>query len=415
MAKPNRVCSMYKYPIFQSEEGLLLAKLAGQQTKLPNDDPGCFIGIEVEVENTQALDGLQMWTVTKDNSLRNNGYEFVSKPIRGRLVELALVELEAHLKKRTPKHTFSDRTSVHIHVNVRHLEMEQLASLILLYTALEPLFFKYTEKIPNANRRENNYCVPIEDSKSFIRYMAGVGNYYKHKNPEYLKNSIEGWKKYTALNLLPIINQGTIEFRHMGGNIDVPYIMTWINMILSLRKYCRETSTDVIKSELFSLNTNSQYSYFINKVLGTDPGIPFDELMNLLEDSVASTKDIFVTIDVLGKEEISVRDFLKTPLAVSFNSLYAGLQFNQPNQNNKELSLINRAISSLEGYIKEIKEGWDDEDDMSDDAKNAIEEYEEQIHTHTKRKKEILETMNVDINTLPEYTTPRFRHDLFPI
>lgn len=52
---------------------------------------------------------------------------------------------------------------------------------------------------------------------------------------------------------------------------------------------------------------------------------------------------------------------------------------------------------------------------MSDDAKNAIEEYEEQIHTHTKRKKEILETMNVDINTLPEYTTPRFRHDLFPI
>ena len=164
-----RLSNMFDYSLMKTKESSQLALLAdvGWKPSMKIVDPSCWIGIEVEVENVPNAhhEQFKFWKKIVDGSLRNNGYEYVSPPLRGKLIEAALLELDSHLKGMNPHYEFSDRTSVHIHMNVRHLTPEQLVMFLITYIALEPLFFKYTEKVPNSQREENNYCVPVNASK----------------------------------------------------------------------------------------------------------------------------------------------------------------------------------------------------------------------------------------------------------
>lgn len=385
MKKSNRVCNLFQYPIFVSEEFELLNHFKQTVTKFPISDPGCFIGIEVEVERTAPIEGLKLWNVTKDGSLRNDGYEFVSKPIRGRLIECALLELNNALNKHTPNHEFSDRTSVHIHTNVRHMEIEHVANFILLYLALEPIFFRYTEKIQNTNRRENNYCVPIEESKSHLCLLQNLGMYYATMDVQWMRSIVHNWRKYTAFNLLPMESIGTIEFRHMGGTIDVPYIMDWVNMILSMRKYARTTKTEDIKKELFMLNTNSNYANFLHSVLGIELEIPFNSLMDLLEDSVASTKQVFAAKESMKAAELSINDvmnspFVKLALASGIHIHYSG----GDEKYKKHVTRLDFSIADQEQLIEDFLE--DNGQDLSDDDKETLEGFEEQLRKFRKER-----------------------------
>lgn len=376
MKNDMRVCNLYKYGIFDPKEQEQLAAWQHTEAHYSNPDPGCFVGIEVEVENTKMFDNLTLWTSTEDGSLRNNGLEYVSKPVRGKMIEMALRELVHALKSKAPKHEFSDRTSIHVHLNVRHMSVEQLANFILVYLALEPIFFKYTEGIPNSNRRENNYCVPIEDSKSHLSLLHNLGNYYHSKDTKWLKRLVEEWKKYTAFNLIPILNQGTVEFRHMGGTMDVPYIMTWINMILSMRKYVRTTPTEVIKTALFQLNTNSAYSNYLSAVLGTELNIPFDELLPLLEDSVASTKEIFAVLDLAEKEQISIEDICTSPMISSLN-LWGIKVFHSlgASELTGRIDALQRRINSFNCSILEVEETNGEDGDPMDWPEDVLDHY----------------------------------------
>ena len=59
-------------------------------------DPKAVVGIEVEVENILSIDPnltLGFWEIDEDSSLRNNGREFISKPISSQFVRPALIHL----------------------------------------------------------------------------------------------------------------------------------------------------------------------------------------------------------------------------------------------------------------------------------------------------------------------------------
>lgn len=186
-----------------------------------DDEENPFLcGCEYEIEHildydTESLDRLGV-IVTEDNSLRNNGREFIS-PICNIDKQITVFQTLASCVI-TGEHRFSDRTSIHVHVNVRSLSIEALKEFLLLYALVEPLFFNYVGKT-----RENSiYCVPLGTTYLPSLYKEPIGIILKK------------WHKYTALNLLPVLGGdgskklGSVEFRHMFGtsmkNEFVPFL-----------------------------------------------------------------------------------------------------------------------------------------------------------------------------------------------
>lgn len=115
---------------------------------------GC--GIEVEVENAGPKE-LAGWNIVEDHSLRNRGMEYVTKI--GKRVHNIFPMLEQLFKyARENNWAISDRTSIHVHINVQNLTLDQLNSLIILYTIFERPLFQYAAD----ERRSNVFCVPLE-------------------------------------------------------------------------------------------------------------------------------------------------------------------------------------------------------------------------------------------------------------
>lgn len=225
----------------------------GYQNTLPIVDKNTYIGVEVEVENVKIFKQTSpYWRMIEDGSLRNSGREFITPPIRAWRVERALMQLfNVDLNHDID---FSERTSIHIHMNIRTLTVPQLESLIITYILFEKVLFNF---IGN-NRYNNIFCVPIVETDIGENLLNMITN----KNPEV------SWQKYTALNLLPIMDKGTIEFRHMSGTKDIERLITWINLLLSLKKFALQKSPEYIWKRINTLNTTSEYRLFAEEVFG---------------------------------------------------------------------------------------------------------------------------------------------------
>jgi hypothetical protein len=219
----------------------------------PVVDKNTYLGIEVEVENVQTYRRASpYWTVKEDGSLRNHGREFVTPPIRAWRVEHALYKLFNN--ELNSDIDFSERTSIHVHMNIRTLTIKQLEALVLTYIVFEKVLFNYVGE----DRYNNIFCVPIVETD--------IG--YSFRDLISQSNPNTAWQKYTALNLLPIMQLGTIEFRHLGGTSDIETLMTWINMLLSLKKFALQKDPEYIWNRIQTLNTTSEYRIFGEEVFG---------------------------------------------------------------------------------------------------------------------------------------------------
>lgn len=237
-------------------------------------DKKTLLGIEVEVENVPDAGSLLLlsptssgkhqwlWKAVEDGSLRNFGREFVSLPISGDNIMKSLQFLKTSFEttKGLENYEFTNRTSVHIHMNVCDMTVEQVATLLLGYALVEPFLY---DTFVGGDRRYNIFSVPITDSSlsnQVRRILQG--------EPKTLFDGILGWQKYTGLNLIPIRSQGTVEFRQMLGTLDLTKLNNWINIILSLKRFALITSLDEAKSLALSINTTSAYSELITRILG---------------------------------------------------------------------------------------------------------------------------------------------------
>src|SRR3990167_932191 len=220
-------------------------------------DPKTHVGIEVEVENVSYINPnipLCFWKITEDGSLRNHGKEFKSAAISLRHAQLAL---ELLFQGLNPDIDFSKRTSIHVHVDVRGLTINQLLTLLFVYTVVENLLFKFTQ----SDRRNSIFCTPITETTLLtdlnIRDPVSLENHFKHI-----------WKKYSALNILPITTFGTVEFRQMPGTRDITKLCIWLDLLSRIRLFAyQHTLVDVLNT-IYNLNTNSQYRKFIESIFG---------------------------------------------------------------------------------------------------------------------------------------------------
>lgn len=211
-----------------------------------------LIGIEVEVENYQGGNGNlnRAWAQIEDGSLRNNGVEFITKPIKA-IHAPACLQYLMHSYLNTDV-CYSPRTSVHIHLNVQDLVLSQVQDIIMLYAVFEKLFYKYAGR----GRQKNIYCVPMSDC-DLMPHLTDRGH-----------DRLRTWSKYTGLNVLTISNYGTIEFRHMHGTNDVEKLSTWINLICRFKAYVKENSSKHIRSLIAEMNDGFDFPRLMHEVFG---------------------------------------------------------------------------------------------------------------------------------------------------
>ncbi len=183
---------------------------------------GYFVaGVECEIEGLRDIkeralsnNGIR---IESEGSLRNGGREFLLPPRRTPDC-LALFE-QLHSKWLLySEEAFHPRTSTHVHVNVQTSTMEQVQSLLYLYSIFEPLAFAFV----GDERKNNIHCVPL--SMTYMPQQYG----------KTFDVTVDGWHKYTAFNLLPLKDLGTVEFRHLEGTGDSKRFAAWLGFLETL-------------------------------------------------------------------------------------------------------------------------------------------------------------------------------------
>ena len=240
--------------------------------------PHLLYGVELEIEG---VGDAENWKVPglhteRDGSLRNNGMEFITAPMT--YSNLAYC-LEMFFKKNPiTKDNYSERTSIHVHTNCLPLTWEQVQSLCLVYQVLEKLLFLWVGE----DRDKNIFCVPWHQTNLTYKTLS--------KSPDHTR--FRNWQKYTALNLLPLYTQGTVEWRHMNGHCDVERILLWCRLINCIYGYVLSTSLEDIKKQLMQLNVSSEYGQILVTIFkdlsGTFLQMPRYE--KYLEEGVLDTK-----------------------------------------------------------------------------------------------------------------------------
>lgn len=268
-----KLSTLFKYNSLQRYDGLPgVLKVASQKIKF---------GVEIEAEYAVDIDTGSFKTVN-DYSLKVLGKEYVSKPINLPYMEVELYRLKGFLADAS----FSKRCSVHSHMNVRDMTVEELYRFILLYLIFERALFKYS-----GSRNNNPFCIPLyhlsKQTKGllFLLKTGSIKNVY--------------WNKYTALNLSPIWGSekegskrmGTVEFRHMVGNIDVPYIINWLNLQACLKLASKKIETDELEAHIRTMNTTSGYGWLLNFVFGKFKSLlEYPGVVSDLEEGISDTK-----------------------------------------------------------------------------------------------------------------------------
>lgn len=254
-----------------------------------------FVGIEVEVESLQDYQGdFVYWVDKEDGSLRNNGREYVTHPIPANLVPYALLELQEFLDDVNPKHSFSTRTSVHVHLNVRDMTFKQLHALSIVYLLFEKAFYKFAGR----DRYKNIFCVPHADSIDYATVakameVAGNEDTLTVDDIVSLRSMFENCRRYVGFNVKCVPKYGTVEFRHLPGTIGIVRITTWINLILSLKKYVMENSYEQVLDSILTINTTSQYEQLLSFVFGKHKDdITYPECAKDMYDSLLLLKEV---------------------------------------------------------------------------------------------------------------------------
>lgn len=277
--------------------------------------PKKAIGIEVEVENVRrAAFDQNMWGTKEDGSLRNNGIEFVSCPLAGKQIEIAVRHLFSVLPIGAD---FSERTSIHVHLNMRDSLVKDLLNLLLLYISFEKCLYRFAGEY----RYRNIFCVPLQETQLPIILSNFIAN-------GDLLSLIKQWQKYSGLNLLPLIPFGTVEFRQMHGHRDPDLLLNWINIIFRMFKYSKKYSFDELFNYIRTLNSTSKYEEFLTVVFEKEAElINFPKLKQAMEPGVSTIKmvskpSMFVqqlisqidnNSELLKSLGISVKSTLKEP------------------------------------------------------------------------------------------------------
>lgn len=266
-----------------------------------------MVGIEVELEGLRS--SLQFyrnlgsiapwWDVVDDPSLRNTrgrGGEFVlNSPMFGEDVVNAIMGLAATV----PRPELSERTSIHVHLDVRNLSFDQLLRLLTVYLLVEPIMFSLVDE----DRKYNPYCVPVSTCPD---YLVALGRAITSRSSGVFMSHVAHNRgfKYAALNFLPVSTQGSVEFRHKEGTTNPESIKLWVNAVLALKRFAMASEAPLTIDDIRGIVDN--YPSFVKEVFN---GVDIPELKehsyNSIEEVSIMAKSIFNTRYIAERREMA--------------------------------------------------------------------------------------------------------------
>lgn len=162
------------------------------------------IGIELELEGREDWPSVAGWRKEADGSLRD-GIEYVFDGPKGGAIALRNIKnMASMLKEYTVDNSF--RCSTHIHLDVRDMDFEQLKRLVIAYSMMEGVMFQHCA----VERRYSNFCTPFFLNTWLPRLFA---SYLVDERDTHRLHNLGSWPKYSALNLKPVTQYGSVEFR----------------------------------------------------------------------------------------------------------------------------------------------------------------------------------------------------------
>lgn len=200
-----------------------------------NTLPG-MIGLELEIEgrglarscaHKGAVSG-SYWATVLDGSLRGEAREYIlSTPCTPEEMPDLVHALYATFKEIGTTLRLSNRCSTHVHINMRGRTINLVTSAIVLWTMFEDVVIPWAGE----ERTTNHFCLSTRDAPasliptwtSYLR--SGTGNFDRHN------------LKYTAFNVLPIFEKGSVEVRCGPVPTDANRVVTWATFCHSLIEY----------------------------------------------------------------------------------------------------------------------------------------------------------------------------------
>jgi hypothetical protein len=185
------------------------------------------IGIEIEVEGNQfpKTDLPKGWTYHNDNSLRGQDHAeyLLTVPVEFKQLPKYLGELWSKLKGYGSVIAPSNRTSVHVHLNVTEFHLNRLASFIALYFAFEEILTEWCGE----HRVGNLFCLRAKDAPAIVTGIAEFIN----RNMEI---GFHDGYHYSGLAADAIRKHGSVEIRTLRGVNDPKTILEWVGILQRL-------------------------------------------------------------------------------------------------------------------------------------------------------------------------------------
>lgn len=190
------------------------------------------VGIEIEVEGRNIPGTIgssrnkRYWRTERDGSLRGESAEYVLKePIPRSEVDAALTSLYTAFQANQAAFDDTGRAGVHVHVNVRDLNKDQVFAFILLYLVFERVLVQYCGK----EREGNLFCLRAIDAE-YLMCLIRKG---------ILEDTLELFHtddiRYASINLNALAKYGSLEFRGMRSPVEQEVVDTWTQLLLKVK------------------------------------------------------------------------------------------------------------------------------------------------------------------------------------
>ena len=205
-------------------------------------------GVEIEVEPNnptmrpsaffpQNEEYTRYWSTKSDGSLRNNGYEIISKVMN----EFEIDQAKDSYNESFPWRLFdttSPRTSVHVHLNFSQNYLFEVITFFCHMLLIEDIVAEYCGK----TRKGNLFA--LESGKSLANYNNVkeliTKQDYRFGNNDY---------RYTAINLESLSRLGTVEVRTMRGLTNIDEVFDWVMTLVQIKKWCSGKTPNQIDFE----------------------------------------------------------------------------------------------------------------------------------------------------------------------
>jgi hypothetical protein len=231
------------------------------------------IGIELEMEATNRLpnggtledirapESKALWTVVADGSLRGHAAEYiVTTPVFPEELDYMVRSLFDSIQGFQSDLYNSNRCSTHVHINMSGRKINNITSIICLWNVFEEAVMKWSGE----ERVENHFCLSTKTSSATVDAWEQFLT-----DGRSIRDSARNLK-YSSLNLLPLTDKGSLEFR-CGPVPDEP--SRPIAFALFAEALCRYAADRYTNPSLIANDLSEQGGVEIFKAITSSPAL----------------------------------------------------------------------------------------------------------------------------------------------